>query len=38
VAEFDRPIAGFRLTQAKLADCALELDKITMVQPPGQRA
>jgi glutaryl-CoA dehydrogenase len=25
--QFDRPIAGFQLTQAKLADMALELDK-----------
>jgi len=25
--QFDRPIAGFQLTQAKLADCALELYK-----------
>jgi glutaryl-CoA dehydrogenase len=25
--QFDRPIAGFQLTQAKFADMALELDK-----------
>ena len=25
--QFDRPIAGFQLTQAKIADCALELYK-----------
>ncbi len=37
--QFDRPIAGFQLTQAKLADMALELDKAFLLAHhlgPGQ--